>query len=124
MSALESTVLYERLPAVYRELDAGANYPLRALLGVISEQAALLEGDVEQLWDDFFVETARPWVVPYIAELVGNESPKAIFGPVTSRQREFIARLAARLGVGLAADSVGFELTGDQHVTLASSFPA
>ena len=73
MSALESTVLYERLPAVYRELDAGANYPLRALLGVIAEQAALLEEDVERLWDDFFVETARPWVVPYIAELVGND---------------------------------------------------
>lgn len=73
MSAIESAVLYERLPAIYRELDEGSGRRLQALLEVISEQAALLEGNVERLWDDFFVETARPWVVPYIAELVGND---------------------------------------------------
>jgi len=73
MTAIESAVLYERLPAVYRELDQTGGRGLRALLDVISEQAALLEGDIEGLWDDFFVETARPWVVPYIAELVGND---------------------------------------------------
>lgn len=73
MSAVESAVLYERIPAVYRELDAEQGYPLRALLGMIAEQAALLEADVERLWDDFFVETAQPWVIPYIGELVGND---------------------------------------------------
>lgn len=73
MTAIESAVLYERLPAIYRELDETGGRRLRALLEVISEQAALLEDDVERLWDDFFVETARPWVVPYIAELVGND---------------------------------------------------
>jgi len=73
MTALETSVLYERLPAVYRELDADHGYPLRAVLQVLGEQAALLEEDVEQLWDDFFVETARPWVVPYIGELVAND---------------------------------------------------
>jgi electron transfer flavoprotein alpha subunit len=50
------------------------------------------------------------------AELAAKESPRAIFGPVTSRQREFVARLAARLGVGLAADCVGFALEGDRLV--------
>ena len=50
------------------------------------------------------------------AELAAKESPKAIFGPVTSRQREFIARLAAKLGVGLAADSVAFSMDGDRLV--------
>ena len=54
--------------------------------------------------------------VPVVAELAGKESPKAIFGPVTSRQREFVARLAARLGVGLAADSVGLAMDGDRLV--------
>ncbi len=73
MTAVESAVLYERLPAIYRELDDGAGRPLRALLEVISEQAALLEDDVERLWNDFFVETARPWVLPYIADLVAND---------------------------------------------------
>jgi hypothetical protein len=73
VSALESTHLYDRLPAVYRELDADEGYPLRALLEVVARQAAILEQDVEQLWDDFFVETCRPWVVPYIGDLVSND---------------------------------------------------
>lgn len=51
-----------------------------------------------------------------VAELAQKESPKAILAPVTSRQREFMARLAAQLGVGLAADSVAFALDGDRLV--------
>ncbi|MBI3625605.1 MAG: electron transfer flavoprotein subunit alpha/FixB family protein [Candidatus Rokubacteria bacterium] len=47
---------------------------------------------------------------PAVAELAGKEAPQAIFGAVTSRQRELLARLAARLGVGLAADSVAFRV--------------
>jgi electron transfer flavoprotein alpha subunit len=54
--------------------------------------------------------------VPPVAELAGKESPKAILAPVTSRQREFMARLAARLGVGLSADSVGLAKEGDALV--------
>src|SRR5919204_3022494 len=53
---------------------------------------------------------------PVVAELAAKESPKAIFGPVTSRQREFLARLAARLGVGIAADSVAFTVDDDRLV--------
>ena len=51
-----------------------------------------------------------------LAELAQRESPKAIFGPVTSRQRELLARLAARLGVGISGDSVGLALDGDTLV--------
>ena len=54
--------------------------------------------------------------VPVLAELAAKESPKAIFGPVTSRQREFLARLAAKLGVGLSADSVAFAMEGDRLI--------
>jgi electron transfer flavoprotein alpha subunit len=48
-----------------------------------------------------------------LADLVANESPKAILAPVTSRQRELMARLAARLGAGLAADCVSLAAHGD-----------
>ena len=47
---------------------------------------------------------------PIVAELAARESPQAIFGPVTTRQRELMARLAARLGVGLSADSTALAL--------------
>ena len=52
--------------------------------------------------------------VPAVAALVTKESPRAIFGAVTARQREFVARLAARLGAGLAADTVAFALEDDR----------
>jgi electron transfer flavoprotein alpha subunit len=55
------------------------------------------------------------WVPP-VAELVAKENPKAILAPVTSRQREFMARLAAKLGVGLSADSVALAMNGDALV--------
>ncbi|HYB44228.1 MAG TPA: electron transfer flavoprotein subunit alpha/FixB family protein [Candidatus Methylomirabilis sp.] len=42
---------------------------------------------------------------PVVAELATRESPQAILAPVTTRQRELMARLAARLGAGLSADS-------------------
>jgi electron transfer flavoprotein alpha subunit len=44
---------------------------------------------------------------PVVAELARKESPQAIFAPVTTRQRELMARVAARLGTGLSADSTG-----------------
>ena len=47
---------------------------------------------------------------PVLAELCGKESPQAFFGAVTARQREVMARLAARLGAGLSADSTAFAL--------------
>ena len=73
MTALESAHLYDRLPAIYRELDAGQGSPLRALLEVVQRQADLVEDDIEQLWDDFFIETCRSWVIPYTGDLVGND---------------------------------------------------
>jgi electron transfer flavoprotein alpha subunit len=49
---------------------------------------------------------------PALAELVQKESPQAVFGAVTTRQRELMARLAARLGAGLSADSTVLAIEG------------
>jgi hypothetical protein len=62
---------YELLPVVYRIRDAEQKYPLRDLLGVISEQSAVLEESLNQLYDDQFIETCADWVVPYIGDLIG-----------------------------------------------------
>jgi electron transfer flavoprotein alpha subunit len=53
---------------------------------------------------------------PVMAELAAAQQPKAVLAPVTSRQREFMARLAARMGVGLSADSVALAMEGDKLV--------
>jgi electron transfer flavoprotein alpha subunit len=58
---------------------------------------------------------AEVWT-PVVADLAGKEAPQAIFAPVTTRQREFMARLAARLGAGLSADSTVLTAEGGKLV--------
>lgn len=63
--------LYELLPIVYRQRDTEVGQPLRALLQVISEQVNIVEADIAQLYQNWFIETCDDWVVPYIADLIG-----------------------------------------------------
>jgi hypothetical protein len=63
--------LYDLLPGVYRMRDAELGQPLRALLRVIAEQVNIVEDDIKQLYENWFIETCEDWVVPYIADLVG-----------------------------------------------------
>jgi hypothetical protein len=63
--------LYSLLPTVYRTRDAERGYPLRDFLALLTDQVAVLDDTVAQLYDDLFVETASPWVLPYLAELIG-----------------------------------------------------
>ncbi|MGD8966116.1 MAG: hypothetical protein PVI07_01290 [Anaerolineae bacterium] len=63
--------LYELLPVIYRQRDAEQGYPLRALLRVIAEQVNVVDDDIAQLYENWFIETCEDWVVPYIGELVG-----------------------------------------------------
>ncbi|WP_328959116.1 hypothetical protein [Kitasatospora purpeofusca] len=63
--------LYALLPAVHRRLDAEHGGRLYALLSVIAEQARVVQDDIEQLYDNWFIETCEDWVVPYLGDLVG-----------------------------------------------------
>lgn len=63
--------LYELLPAVHRMRDHEQGQSLRALLQVIAEQVNLVEDDLQQMYDNWFIETCQDWVVPYIGDLIG-----------------------------------------------------
>src|SRR3954470_5415145 len=63
--------LYELLPSVYRQRDAEQGYPLRALLRVTTKQVNVVEDDVAQLYENWFIETCQDWVVPYLGDLIG-----------------------------------------------------
>lgn len=63
--------LAELLPRWHRLRDAEEGEPLRALLAVIAEQLDLVRDGVQQGYEDLFVETAAPWVLPYLGDLVG-----------------------------------------------------
>ncbi|HYK05716.1 MAG TPA: hypothetical protein VE974_28460 [Thermoanaerobaculia bacterium] len=74
--------LYARIPAQYRVYDEAQRLPddlpdqhrgpLFALITVIAEQVANVRENLDQLWDDFFIETCADWVVPYLGALVGT----------------------------------------------------
>ncbi|WP_371582254.1 hypothetical protein [Streptomyces sp. NBC_01314] len=59
------------LPRWHLLRDAEEGEPLRALLAVIAEQLDRVRDGVEQGYQDLFVETAAPWVLPYLGDLVG-----------------------------------------------------
>lgn len=102
--------LYELLPAIYRIRDtetAGADTeqgaPLQQLIAVIAEQAAVLEENLAQLYDDQFIETCADWVTPYIGGLIGYRSLHGV-APRISRPRADVANtIAYRRRKGTAA---------------------
>jgi hypothetical protein len=80
--------LYQLLPVVYQSRDADQGYPLRALLRVITEQVNLVEADITQLYENWFIETCQDWVVPYIGTLIGYTplaDPTDLASPATAR---------------------------------------
>ncbi|HMP40115.1 MAG TPA: hypothetical protein PKA05_07020 [Roseiflexaceae bacterium] len=62
--------LYNLLPAIYRARDAEHGRMLRGLLALIETELAAIEADIEQLYEDAFIETSAEWVVPYIGDLL------------------------------------------------------
>ena len=68
--------LYNLMPFIYRQRDEEQGFPLLALLQVITEQANVVENDISQLYDNWFVETCQDWVVPYIGDLIGYRGSK------------------------------------------------
>lgn len=109
--------IYDLLPSIHRRRDAETGEPLRALLQIIAEQAALIEADIARTYDNWFIETCEEWLAPYIGELVGyspgagdTQPPGAI-----SVRREVANTIAWRRRKGtlhlleqLAADVAGW----------------
>lgn len=69
--------LYGLLPGIYRQLDVQVGGPLHALLNVITDEVDVIDADIAQLYDNWFIETCEEWVVPYIGDLIGYGLPMA-----------------------------------------------
>ena len=112
---LDAETLLALLPAFYRERDAELNGPLRALLGVIARQGALVEADIERLYDNAFIETCEDWVVPYIGDLLGVRALYPVGGTAAFGPRALVAntlRLRRRKGTALVLEELAFDTTG------------
>jgi len=112
-SRLDADALLAMLPAFYRERDAALGGPLRALLDVLARQGALVDADVDRLYDNWFIETCDDWVVPYLGDLLGVRAlypVGAAFSP-----RALVAntlRLRRRKGTALVLEELASDATG------------
>ena len=95
--------LDELFPAIYRIRDAEQGEPRKALLAVIAEQIAVLKEDLEQLYDDQFIETCAEWVVPYIGDLIGYRELHNVAPKIANQRAEVAHTIAFRRRKGTAA---------------------
>ena len=101
--SFDAEKLYELLPAIYRTRDAAEGEPLRQLLALIAGQVAVLEEDIEQLYDNQFIETCADWVVPYIGDLIGYRQLDGRTPQVSSPRAEVADTIRLRRSKGTAA---------------------
>ena len=88
--------------------------PLESLLMVIDEQLAVMAEDLDQLYDDQFIETCAPWVIPYIGDLIGYQSINGIT-PTVDDPRSEVAEtisLRRRKGTVLVLEQLARDVTG------------
>ena len=100
--SLDAEQLYRLLPAVYRVRDAAARQPLRALIGAFARELEALEENLEQLYDDQFIETCAEWVAPYIGDLIGYRPLHGVVAAVASPRAEVANTIAYRRRKGTA----------------------
>lgn len=67
--------------------DAGDYGPLKSLLSVMLREGQIVAEDIAQLYDDQFIETCAPWVVPYLGALVGARQYEVLPGTQSARQQ-------------------------------------
>lgn len=112
--SFDTEKLYSLLPSVYRIRDAEQGNPLKALLSVFAEQIALIEENLEQLYDDQFIETCADWVVPYIGDLIGCRQLHGVAPKIISPRAEVANTIAYRRRKGTASmlEQLAKDVTG------------
>jgi len=92
--------------------------PLASLIAVLAEQLAVLQEDLDQLYDDQFVETCADWAVPYIGDLIGYRALHGVTAKIASPRAEVAHTIAYRRRKGtvvvleqLARDVTGWDAT-------------
>ena len=113
--------LFDLVPAVYRLRDGQiaasmqlTRGPLESLLMVIDEQLQNFAADLDQLYDDLFIETCAPWVIPYIGDLIGYQSIKGIAASVDEPRSEVANTISMRRrkGTVLVLEQLARDVTG------------
>jgi hypothetical protein len=97
------------------ELEAKATRgPLQSLLMVLDEQLAAMAEDLDQLYDDQFIETCAPWVIPYIGDLIGYRTIQGLPAAIDDPRSEVAntITLRRRKGTLLVLEQLARDITG------------
>jgi hypothetical protein len=114
MTLAHTERLYQLLPAILRLKDNDEGQPLRALLAVIEQELDLVEGDIEGLYENWFVETADEWVLPYIGDLLGTTALHSAESAGIFSNRAYIAntlRYRRRKGTAAVLEQLARDVT-------------
>ncbi len=97
--------LYRRLPEIYRIKDEDLSrlylengHPVQAnqllkFLEPVEDMFSAVHENIESLYHDLFIETCDPWVIPYIADLLGTSH---IAGDEWTRRADVADTIALR----------------------------
>jgi hypothetical protein len=112
--SLDARTLYELLPAVYRLRDDAQKQPLFELVSLIARELGAIEENLDQLYDDQFIETCSEWAAPYIGDLVGYRPLQGLAGRVSTSQAEIANTIAfrRRKGTALMLEQLARDVTG------------
>jgi hypothetical protein len=88
--------------------------PQQSLLMLIEEQLAVIAENLDQLYDDQFIETCAPWVIPYIGDLIGYRPIHGVAPAVASPRAEVghTVSLRRRKGTALVLEQLARDVTG------------
>jgi len=114
--SFDADTLYRLLPAIHRIRDAEQSPPgaLKALLSAFADEFAVMEENLDQLYDDLFVETCADWAIPYIGDLIGYE-PLHSLGETRGLARAEVAHTLAlrrRKGTAAVLEQLARDVTG------------
>ena len=111
---ITTEALYQLLPAVHRIRDAREGEPLKALIGVLAREGAVVEEAIEQLYDNLFIETAEDWAVPYIGGTIGYRPlhPTGEAGPGMRAEVANTIPYRRRKGTAAVLEQLAVDVTG------------
>ena len=112
--SLNAEQLFGLLPAIYRTRDAANGGPLQALFAILAAQSGLVEDNIQQLYDDQFIETCAAWVIPYIGDLIGYNSIYEIATTVVPSRAEVANTIGyrQRKGTLVALEQLAMDASG------------
>ena len=105
-------------PVQQQQLDQltakAARGPLESMLMLVEEQLAVIAEDLDQLYDNQFIETCAPWVIPNIGDLIGYQPVNGVAPAVASPRAEVAQTISfrRRKGTVLVLEQLARDVTG------------